>query len=62
MDELSTSFLQSCTIDFEKSTLRSAVAHEILTRLGMIREAFKVTNNAKAESACSCGTSFSPKV
>lgn len=28
VDELSTSFLQSCTIDFEKSTLRNAAADE----------------------------------
>ena len=59
VDDLSSSFLQSCTIDWEKSVLRIGISLMLL--LGLIREAFKVSNNAKAESSCSCGTSFAPK-
>ena len=47
VDKISVPFLEGAIIDFKES---------------MIRSAFTVSENPKAEISCSCGTSFSPKL
>lgn len=46
IDKLSIPFLEGAIIDYKES---------------MIKSAFLVIENPKAEMSCSCGTSFSPK-
>lgn len=47
IDKLSLPYLEGAVIDYKTS---------------MIRSAFTVMENPKAELSCSCGTSFSPKL
>jgi iron-sulfur cluster assembly accessory protein len=47
IDKLSLPFLEGAIIDFKES---------------MIRSAFTIVENPKAELSCSCGSSFSPKL
>ena len=47
IDILSLPYLEGAIIDFKES---------------MIRAAFTVSENPKAEISCSCGSSFSPKM
>jgi iron-sulfur cluster assembly accessory protein len=47
VDKISLPFLEGASIDYKES---------------MIRSAFTVSENPKAEISCSCGTSFSPKL
>ena len=47
MDEITLEMIEGSTIDFKEE---------------MIRSAFEVTENPKADMSCSCGTSFSPKL
>ena len=46
-DKISIPFLDGAVIDYKTS---------------MIRNAFQVVENKKAELSCSCGTSFTPKL
>jgi len=46
IDKLSIPYLEGAIIDYKES---------------MIKSAFLVIENPKAEMSCSCGTSFSPK-
>jgi len=46
MDEITLDMINGSTIDFKEE---------------MIRSAFEVVDNPKAEISCSCGTSFAPK-
>jgi iron-sulfur cluster assembly accessory protein len=47
IDKLSLPFLEGALIDYKES---------------MIKSAFIIGENPKAEISCSCGTSFSPKL
>ncbi len=47
IDKLSLPFLEGAIIDFKES---------------MVKSAFVISDNPKAEISCSCGTSFSPKL
>jgi iron-sulfur cluster assembly accessory protein len=47
IDKLSIPYLDGAKIDFKES---------------MIRSAFQVMENPKAEVSCSCGSSFAPKI
>jgi iron-sulfur cluster assembly accessory protein len=47
IDKLSLPYLEGAIIDFKDS---------------MIRSAFTVSENPKAEVSCSCGSSFAPKM
>jgi iron-sulfur cluster assembly accessory protein len=47
IDKLSLPYLEGAIIDFKDS---------------MIRSAFTVSENPKAEVSCSCGSSFAPKL
>ena len=47
IDKLSLPFLEGAIIDFKET---------------MIRAAFTISENPKAEVSCSCGSSFAPKL
>lgn len=45
-DQLTLELVDGCTVDYHTELIKSA---------------FKIVGNPKAESTCSCGTSFAPK-
>ena len=45
-DELTLDLVNGCTVDYHSELIRSA---------------FRIVGNPKAESSCSCGASFAPK-
>jgi len=47
VDKDSIAYLKDSVVDFQRA---------------MIKEAFKIQKNDAAESSCSCGSSFSPKI